>query len=164
MLASKPYFSTQYSSVTRLIFIVESIPHKKEQNQAQKYDLFFLHTRTIVVRCNSIVLGFFQNQQSKKSPMPSYYDVIPSYYDETDSKLNFESLSTSNTNMINIDRYNQYQQSLLPSTTTNPTITLTIVNHHFNSLQSLKIITLTTIVDTLSISNHHWHFTKHHSN
>jgi len=48
MLASKPCFSTQNSSVTRFIFIVESIPHKKEQNQAQKYDLFFLHSRKIV--------------------------------------------------------------------------------------------------------------------
>jgi len=44
---------------------VENIPHKKEQNQAQKYDLFF---------CISV---------------PSYYDVIPSYYDVTDSELKF---------------------------------------------------------------------------
>ena len=87
MLAFKPCFSTQYSYVTRLIFIVESIPHKKEQNQAQKYDLFFLHQCTIVLRCNYIVLRFFQNQQSKK--LQCHRTTMGQILN-----LNFESLST----------------------------------------------------------------------
>jgi len=47
MLASKPcfllsvLFSTLYSSDTRFIFIVESIPHKLEPNEAHKNTFYF---------------------------------------------------------------------------------------------------------------------------